>query len=224
MQYRVEDKYRLNSRDMFILENRVSGILRKDPMAQNQGYTISSLYFDDIANSCYKNSVEGNPKRRKFRIRIYNNSFETIKLEVKEKIYNKAVKYGSIISKEEMLKLISGRTIDEKEGDTAVRMFNFAIKTQALRPRVVVAYERCAYVCEEGNVRVTFDRNIRASDNVDFFGNEDVIYDYPPEASDLLEVKYDEFIPRYVTQAIETNRLIQTANSKYVICFGLYKR
>lgn len=37
------------------------------------------------------------------------------------------------------------------------------MKTQQLRPRVLVSYVREPYVYAAGNVRVTFDSNIRTS-------------------------------------------------------------
>ena len=42
---------------------------------------------------------------------------------------------------------------------------------------MIVAYERKAYIYEPRNVRITFDRNIRASNQIELFGNKNCIYD-----------------------------------------------
>ena len=55
---------------------------------------IRSLYFDDYWNSAYEEKESGVLMRKKYRIRIYNYSAESIKLERKKK-------FGSYIYKEE---------------------------------------------------------------------------------------------------------------------------
>ncbi len=219
--YRVEDKYCLSDNELDILEHRVGTILKAD--RDVKGYTVSSLYFDDLRNSNYIQSLDGNPERTKYRIRIYNNSFDTIKLEVKRKRYNRAIKYVSEISIEETQCLLRGDEIDDRNGaDRSRFLFNMGIKRASLRPRVIVTYDRNAYVHEEGNCRITFDRGIRASNYVDLFGQENLTYDYLREGGAVLEVKYDEFIPRILTQTLQGNHMNQTSNSKYVMCYGLY--
>ena len=97
-------------------------------------------------------------------------------------------------------------------------LFNLAIKNSGLRPKVIVAYERKAYVYEPGNVRITFDRNVRASGRVEDFGKKNISYDFLREYDKVLEVKYDEFIPDYLLQLLETGNLQQSAYSKYQLC------
>ena len=55
----------------------------KDEYCDNEKYVISSLYFDDLRDSMLADTLDGIDARDKYRIRIYNNSFEIIKLEVK---------------------------------------------------------------------------------------------------------------------------------------------
>ena len=80
--YRVEDKYDLPMNDFVVLKERVGAVMPVDGFSSGKegGYKISSLYFDDLNNTCYNDTVAGNPVREKYRIRIYNDSFETIKL------------------------------------------------------------------------------------------------------------------------------------------------
>ena len=74
------------------------------------------------------------------------------------------------------------------------------MKTQQLRPRVLVSYVREPYVYAAGNVRVTFDSNIRTSLFQREFLNgalPDIIATDAP-GDIILEVKYDAFLPEII--------------------------
>lgn len=74
------------------------------------------------------------------------------------------------------------------------------MKTQQLRPRVLVSYVREPYVYAAGNVRVTFDSNIRTSPFQREFLNgalPDIIATDAP-GDIILEVKYDAFLPEVI--------------------------
>ena len=60
--------------------------MKLDPHAENGGYLIRSLYFDDYWNSAYEEKESGVLMRKKYRIRIYNYSAESIKLERKKEV------------------------------------------------------------------------------------------------------------------------------------------
>lgn len=221
MIYRVEDKYVLPWARMLELEAKVRAVLPPDRFSGGGGggYKISSLYFDDLWDSCLRDSLDGNPVRDKYRIRIYNDSLATIKLEVKRKRYNRAYKVSSAISVDELERLVGGGTIARGDSlDDARTLFNLAVLTRGLRPKVNVTYDRRAYVCEDGNVRITFDRRLRYNGQVERFGEPGLVYDRPDGTGSVLEVKYDQLLPRYVAQVLEAGDLVQTANSKYGIC------
>ena len=225
MKYRVEDKYVLPLEQLFLLEQRIQAIMTLDQGSFKSGYKISSLYFDDISDTCLRDTIDGNPCRSKYRIRVYNDSLSMIKLEVKTKVYNRCNKIGEEISQEEMKKLILGETIESNSHMQSARnLFNLAIQTRYLKPKLNVTYDRKAYICETGNVRITFDRNIRANDQINMFPKPELVYDYPDDFGCVLEVKYDEVLPHYIAQTLEINKLVQTSNSKYGICREIYER
>ena len=91
---------------------------------------------------------------------------------------------------------------------------------QQLRPRVLVSYTREPYVYAPGNVRVTFDGDLRTSLFHRRFlepGPHDVsAADRPGDR--ILEVKYDAFLPEVVQALLQTNALRQQAYSKYTAC------
>lgn len=221
--YRVEDKYVLSAADLNAMQARMEVILPSDHSADYLGYKISSVYFDDLFDTHLRDTVEGNPFRKKFRIRIYNDSFDTIKLEVKSKRYNRIAKISREITYDEMCKLLAGETIPCPYAPNDPRTeFNLAIQTRGLRPKVIVTYERKAFIYPSGNVRITFDRNIRGSNLIESFGDPMLVHDEPDDFNSVLEVKYDEFLPDFVAQSLENNGMWQTANSKYRLCRELY--
>lgn len=68
--------------------------------------------------------------------------------------------------------------------------------TSGMKPKVIVEYERTPYVYKNGNVRITFDRNITSSSQVDQFFNAGAKRrPILPDGTHLLEVKYDEYLP-----------------------------
>ena len=64
--YRVEDKYDLPMNDFIALKERVGAVMPVDGFSSGKegGYKISSLYFDDLNNTCYNDTVAGNPVRK----------------------------------------------------------------------------------------------------------------------------------------------------------------
>ena len=170
--YRVEDKFCCTAHEMYQLQHRLNTVLKPDDNENSiEGYRVISLYFDDLTDSCLNSVKNGSYIRRKYRIRVYNNSFDIIKLEVKEKKGNRVSKIAKPISIEEMHKLMCGQCIPAVPSmEDPAFLFNIAIQTQALRPKLIIAYERKAYIYDSDNVRITFDRNVRASRQISDFG------------------------------------------------------
>lgn len=222
--YRVEDKYCCSGNELFLLQKRIGAVLKPDVNENSDfGYGITSLYFDDLTDSCFQDTLDGHEVRDKYRIRIYNDSLDRILLEVKQKKDSRIRKRSKVITKEQMDYLVNGECIeDSASADDPATLFNIAIRTRGLRPKVIVAYERKAYVFEPGNTRITFDRNVRASCQTDRFGQCDTAYDYVREMDAVLEVKYDEFIPDFILQMLELGNMQQSAYSKYQMCRELY--
>ena len=109
---RVEKKYYLEKNDYQLLLLRIKYFLDKDRNAINGKYTISSIYFDDEFNTSWCDSENGNPVRDKYRIRIYNNNLDLIKLEIKRKVYSYAKKISANITYDDLQLILSGKTID----------------------------------------------------------------------------------------------------------------
>lgn len=223
--FRAEDKYCCAPGEMYELQERLNTVLRTDSNENDaEGYRVVSLYFDDLADTCLRDTQEGSYHRRKYRIRIYNDSLAAIKLEVKEKRGNRIRKLSRGITPEELHSLMNGQCIRSSfSPEDPGFLFNLAIQTKLLRPRVIVTYERKAFIYTPGNVRITFDRNVRASQQIEAFGTPDILYDHLRDQDAVLEIKYDELIPGFILQLLELNFPLQSAYSKYQLCREHYQ-
>lgn len=93
------------------------------------------------------------------------------------------------------------------------------MKQERLTPKVIVDYIREPYVYAAGNVRITFDRNIRASFCIDPFLSPDCPTMPVSMANTvLMEVKYDDYMPDIVQMCIQEGERQQEAFSKYAAC------
>ena len=68
--YRVENKYNCSGTEMYLLQQRVETVLHPDTNESNpEGYSVVSLYFDDLQDSCLQETVDGVNLRDKYRPR-----------------------------------------------------------------------------------------------------------------------------------------------------------
>ena len=116
--------------------------------------------------------------------------------------------------------LLAGKPLPEDASYPPVlQKLLLLMKTRGYRPVVIVEYDRIPYVYRNGNVRVTLDTNICSSRSVDRFLDE-AIPRRPvmPLGQQLLEVKFDEYLPDFIYRSLALNSLSQTAFSKYYLC------
>lgn len=226
MDYRHELKYVVTADQLALLESRIRGLIPLDPHVGEEGmYRIRSLYFDDSYNSCYLENEIGTDPREKFRIRIYNEDSGRISLELKRKEHGMTQKFSCLLSIEQCRELMAGRLLPMKEEDPPVlRKLNLLMRTRLLRPKVIVEYDRVPYAAHLGNTRITLDQNMASSDELSRF-LEPKLRRRPIMAvgQQILEVKYDEFLPDYLYRNLQLHNLRQTAFSKYYLCrrYGL---
>lgn len=216
--FRVEDKYILPANDFFELQERLAPVMHSDVFSGNgRGYDISSVYFDDPEDSAWQDGIDGVPIRTKYRIRVYNGDFSVIKLEVKHKRYNRIAKLSETISPEEMILYLHGKTGAWNMSD-ARDEFNLAVSRKGILPKVIVSYHRKAFACMAGNVRITFDEQLAASCRIDLFEKGIIAKERPAPTNYILEIKYDQFLPDYIRQLLESEHLLKESFSKYGLC------
>lgn len=219
--YRHELKYEITDQQLAMLKVRLQHLIHKDIYAGPTGsYTIRSLYFDDYFDRCMRENEDGVDPREKFRIRIYNHSTDRITLECKRKERGKTHKTSCPLTEKQTRLLMAGKPIpDIASQPPLLRKLTVQMLTRRMRPVVIVEYERIPYVHKNGNVRITLDTNISSSSAVDKFLDETVPKrPVLPARQQLLEVKYDEYLPDPIYRSLQLHSLRQTAFSKYYIC------
>ena len=193
--FRNEWKYLISVGEKELLRLRMSPFLHLDPHADEGGYMIRSLYFADYWNSAYEEKEAGILMRKKYRIRIYNYSDRSIKLERKKKHGSYIFKESAPLTREEVEKILAGDyEFLLKSQYPLCREFYVECVSNMMRPRTIVDYDREPWIMDEGTVRVTFDRDVR-------------------------EVKFTEMLPQIVRDILPPHAAEFTAVSKYVLCY-----
>lgn len=218
---RHEKKYWINQGDMLALRQKLLPALEHDEHADKYGrYLIRSLYFDDAANSAYYDKQDGVPERDKYRIRIYNLSDRVIFLERKRKMGNLIQKSSCRISRELTQALIAGdaSALLGME-DPLLKDMYFEMRHKLLRAKVLVDYTREAYVHPIENVRITFDTALATCPgSVDLFNKNLLCVSPLDDAREILEIKYDRYLPDYISSLLYDTPTEYCAISKYVLC------
>lgn len=224
--WRHEIKYLCWETQIPIIQNKVHVFCDRDAHGDQEGqYLIRSLYFDDLNDTSYYENEMGTDCRQKYRIRTYNGNGDHLTLERKSKYNGMTWKEGAAFPREFCEDILQGTWIcpDLALQPPLLQQFYLEYRTNLLRPKIIVEYRRTPYVYSAGNVRITFDRDISASGDIESFLEPD-LFSRPimPAGQHLLEVKYDTLIPDFIYNAISGERMRQTTFSKYYLCRKIY--
>lgn len=202
------------------MRTRAAGLLALDSHARfSGGYTVRSLYLDDFRDSCLWDNLNGNDPRTKYRIRYYNSDTSYLSLEKKSKVRGMTHKESCPISRADCARFLQGDALLwTAQTKTSPQLF-YEVTALALRPAVIVTYDRIPFVYPGGNVRITFDRCITSSDETNAF-LEGTYRQHPvlPPDTSILEVKWDELLPPYIGEALSLDTLQWAKFSKYATC------
>ena len=218
--FRNELKYVCSEGELLILLSRVQMLCQPDSHAGPDGvYQIRSIYFDDCQNRYFYENEDGMDPREKYRIRIYNASQSRITLECKSKTHSMTHKESCPLTLEQYHRILDGSLSPTGITDPLLEKFTLLQQQTGLKPMVIVAYERTPFVYPFGNVRITFDRNIGSSTDLDaFFDPHLPLRPVLPMGKQILEVKYDELLPGFLYDAMNLGSLQRTSFSKYYLC------
>ena len=218
---RHENKYWINRGDMLALRARLAQVLEHDEHADEEGdYFIRSLYFDDIDDSAYYDKVAGNASRDKSRIRIYNLRDEVIFLERKRKMGSLIQKSTCRITRELAQALIDGNPTPLLKLDNPLLSDMYLqMRLKLSRPKVLVDYWREAYVHPAENTRITLDKQLATCPNsIDLFSDALLTVRPTDDNREILEIKYDNYLPDYISKLLSGIPVEHCAISKYVLC------
>ena len=219
MDARHEWKIEISPADLLSLRQRLQAVAKPDPHARDGRYFIRSLYFDTPADKALREKIDGVNRREKFRIRYYNGDLSVIHLEKKSKWNGLGSKHSADLTPQEAQRIVDG-DLDwmVEHPQELVRELYSKIRAQGLRPKTIVDYTREPFVFGPGNVRVTFDYDLRTGLSQTDFLNPTCVTIPAGDAPILMEVKWDAFLPDIIRDVIQLPGRRSGAFSKYAQC------
>ncbi len=222
---RHEIKYRIRESKARAIAKYIQAYIPVDQYARkrpNLEYPISSLYFDSNELHLCKETLNRKANRFKLRVRCYDDNPETpCFVEIKRRLNNVILKDRCRLPKESLEKVIQGLHVPEslyKKDKKSLQQFQFYLRALCARPVVLVRYMRQAFEGDSSNrVRVTFDRQLsfkttdQAVLEVNGNGWQRVPMDFV-----ILEIKFTQRYPLWLSEIVKIFDLKQTAMSKYV--------
>jgi len=198
-------------------------IFEVDSFAKDKGWYLNrSLYFDTIRLNEYREYIDGEKFRRKYRLRSYDDQFNDCFIEIKYKS-NELVWKSRLKSQiDEAILVFSHpekfRLTPEKE------QFLSEIGPKVLRPSVAVSYQRIPLRDKlNGQVRVTLDFNLRCG-GTELFNRQMLPTDHRiiPSNMCILEVKFPNMCPDWLSDLLKITRMSPAPFSKYAHAVDSY--
>lgn len=218
---RHELKYYINYGEYTHLSRTLDFVLDRDPAGDEYNeYAVRSLYFDTIFDDFFYEKISGVGNRQKYRIRIYNFSDKTIKLECKAKYGDQIAKQSLTIPRDLADQLIAADPtgLDRTSAPLLLDMYR-EMKTRLLRPVIVVDYVREAYTHAAEEVRITFDKQLHTGHTfIDMFDRYMPTMPVLDDNLMVLEVKFNRVLPDYIQTMLAGISAQRSAVSKYVLC------
>jgi SPX domain protein involved in polyphosphate accumulation len=218
---RNELKFYVDRRNAAGLREFLKGNMYLDSNAGETGsYCIRSLYFDTVDNNDYYDKILGCSIRKKIRLRVYNYSRDVVKLELKNRYSSCIYKESTNIMSEEADRLIKGDCSFLLNYNEQAAGKIFAFMHQSLyRPKLLIDYEREAYLYPVQNIRITIDKNVRVNtSSFDLFDKSVCMTPVLNKELYILEIKYDHMLPGFLRRVISGFEARRSEISKY--CLG----
>lgn len=226
---RYEFKYIVDRHLLPIISDYLEAIRLKKDVAINNDYSIdngnyiiTSLYFDTPVLKDHYDKLSGLEHRKKLRARIYKEKFvgdeDPVWMEVKEKFDTNIIKSRAPVAKDNFLKFSKTGNIfsltNQPNLQKALDDFKYLCLWYGYRPRIVVRYNRTAYIGRFlSNFRFTLDSNIEACR----WKDEANIKNMVPVFKDkfVIEVKFSKAMPWWFKDMVRRFQLSRDSFSKY---------
>lgn len=217
---RQEKKFLLPMREFYSMKNRLDQQLHADSHNGLLGYCVRSLYFDTIYDRDYYEKEEGVELRRKMRLRCYSPNSDFAMLEMKQKQGEMQYKRSLRLDREAAILMTQGDyspllSITDDNEEFAMECYGLMNK-RCYRPKVIVEYQRVAYIAKENHIRITLDSNVSATESsMDLFSNNLLLHPVMDPSAFVLEVKYNHFLLSYIKEMLKTVDKSELSVSKY---------
>lgn len=227
-QSRFELKYLIPEEVASKLRDFVRCYLRMDEYGvgrPNYAYPVHSLYLDNDKLEIYWRTVNGDKNRFKLRLRYYSDSPDMpVFFEIKRRMKDIILKQRGGVRREAVAKLLNGflpapEDMISNDGRSlvAVQRFLHLMLQLNAKPRSHIFYQREAYVSDDEEVRVTFDRDVFSEPCLE--PSAKVRLDNPVHSYAglvILELKFTNRFPNWFRELVRVANAMQCGAAKYV--------
>lgn len=235
---RFEAKYLISEAKAFAIAAFIQPFVQPDQHAQKGAeYLVDSIYWDAPDLRLYTSSLCGDKNRFKLRVRSYGqNGNGHVLLEVKrrlDQVIRKERVWLETSAAEDLMRVssLSRDKASSLEQHDALVLHRFRDLAESLGavPTASISYTREAYVAglEDEPLRVTFDRDIVCVPASSYANSavRDGILPFPVITSGVvLEIKFTDRFPFWVSRTVERFDLQRQSVSKYVLAVNALKR
>ncbi len=226
---RFERKYIINFQTYEMVKNYMKKYFSPDKNGDNGVYRVTSLYYDSPDFRAYREKVDGEKKRSKVRLRVYqdlkgnylNPTNKKVLLEIKKRDNLNVFKKKSLMSQNEAKEFIKKPVLHKNiinNGVDSLTEVAYLRTLYNIRPIVIVSYIREAFTNKFGpEVRITFDKCVKYRDaNFDVQEAKCKNYSLDPRLI-IMEIKYNELLPVWISKLIGKYSLILNTFGKYSV-------
>jgi hypothetical protein len=221
---RYEVKYLVAPERLPEIHASLGKFLRRDVNGVHDGgYYVHSIYFDSPDYRFYREKTEGELVRLKPRLRLYRTSLDGpptgIFLELKGR-YDRIVHKRRVSIDRPLAERLLHQTPIHPNGWAAespvLSEFQYLSHRFQLRPCVSVLYHRTAFFgAYWPDVRMTFDRLVLCSPATGLNAASEGFVQTIPCSQTVVELKYNDKLPRFMLNQLHSLGLQQRSFSKY---------
>jgi hypothetical protein len=192
---------------------------------RNNSYPVYSLYLDSPGRELYGSTVQGHKNRFKLRLRYYDEvDSHPVFFEIKRRVTDVILKDRAGVRRSSILPLLAGQWPTRNDLAPGSEKFYAALdRFCTLRALLkadgwaFVSYLREAYTSADGHVRVTFDREIAGARYRGVFKLPGAdAWLHPPIGGVVLELKYTDRFPCWMSEMVRAMDLWRGPMAKYV--------
>ena len=211
---RYEKKYLLPREKYLALWQELEPRVEPDAFFQR---TVCSVYYDWEDFRLIRHSLEKPVYKEKLRLRSYNVPgpddpvFVELKKKYKGVVYKRRVAMAAAAAEN----WLAGRSAAPDQSQIS-REIDWFLKNNPVRPRVLIACDRRAYVARENReLRITFDSSIRWRDRDLSLTAGDHGQELLSDGQVLMEIKLPEAAPLWLAHMLSRLEIFPRGFSKY---------
>lgn len=219
---RVEKKYLIDEDTYRIFSELIEPYMEADEFCVNDNfYSINNIYYDTDTDELIRNSIDKPVYKEKLRLRSYGvpELNDMVFLEIKKKFNGVVNKRRTVIRLSQAYDFLDNGIVPG-EGNylnmQVVRELKYFIEFYKPKPKVFLKYDRKALFGKEDNdLRITFDKNIRARREDLRLEAGDAGEQLLEEGKILMEIKTTTSFPLWLTSILTKYEIKGVSFSKY---------